>query len=374
MTLRNSDLARIKWSSASVCRLDDAKLRFDLRKDLGWSPPFVPFSSEERTDPREVLPTARSVITIAVPYWHPYPQKKSETSSVVGRVSRSSWGMDYHEVVREAMEHIIRKNVSEEAVHSAYIQSDTGPLEERAWALYTNLGHLGTNSCIFVPPYGSWVFLGISLVEEELPKNSVDDDDKSSGCNDCGLCLDACPTGALFAPYRVNGHRCLSYITQRKGFLPESLARKLDDRLYGCDTCQNSCPANKDVSQGVSAFKPTDLDGSVDLNQILKMDEFTFREVWEDKSSAWRGRRTLQRNALIIYGNNGSPHDIDNLIAHVEDLRPVIRAMALWAIRRICQRHGTLPGDNIIRLCDNLSNTDPEHHVKFQARKILDIC
>ncbi len=347
--------------------LVSAGARFRWRRRLGWGPPFVPFSSEERYDPGTVLDGARSVLIVAVPYWHPMTRQGRAVTS------RSSWGADYHDVVRGLVRDVLDRLVGKEAALRAHIQADSGPLEERALAVASGLGYLGCNGSVFVPPFGSWVFLGAAITDVPISPNVGRWKPGSrSGCLRCSACVSACPTGALFAPHRINPHRCLSYLTQKRGFLAVSLRRAFKGRLFGCDNCQEACPANAGAERGLVAFAPDELDRNCDPLSILQMTPSEFDGTWGAKSAGWRGRRTLRRNAILALANWDDKDMVMSLGQHLWDPSPIIRGHVAWALGEIAARIGErLPRQLSLGLAD-LSACDTDPRVRFEALRALE--
>ncbi len=364
---------KVKWATAPAKPATKAEERLRWRKFLNLYPPFVPYPPRQRTHPREVMPDAESVVVAAIPYWHSrepedhlLPQKYS--------ISRSAWGADYHDVGVQIMGRLLEQLIGDEAAERAYVQVDAGPLEERAFALLTGLGYLGANGSIFVPPYGSWVFLGICLTDVRVKTDRTAHPTKHGDtkcCCECGRCIQACPTGALEAPYRINWRRCLSYLTQDKGFLPPTLRISMGKRIFGCDACQLACPVNQDPEGGLNVFAPTEEDNP-DLLELVSMSDETFEEIYKKKSFSWRGRRTLQRNALIALGNTADSSIIADLVSCLDDARPVIRGHAIWTISQISSRLGIPVGDNVKSKIEDVLNNDEDVKVLKEARNAAD--
>lgn len=365
--LNGVDCGGVKWAVTSAEPLLRAAERFQWRRRMGWGPPFVPYGRQQRYDPGSVLDGAQSVLTVAVPYWHPAGRRGPAVTS------RSSWGQDYHDVVPAVVRRVLTCVAGEEAAARAHVQSDSGPLEERALALRAGLGYLGYNGSVYVPPYGSWVFLGVAVTDAVIGATGSlkQIQDPPASCLTCSRCVRACPTGALFAPYRINPHRCLSYLTQKRGFLAVSLRRAFQGRLFGCDCCQEVCPANAGVEKGVSAFAPDDLDLRPDPLSLLQMSEAEFRATWEAKTAGWRGRRTLRRNAIIALANTGGTEHIWALADQLRDASPIVRGHAAWAVGEIVARAGEiLPPELRITLKD-MSVCDEDPRVRVEAKRAI---
>lgn len=361
------DLDRLMWAVMPAEPIPGVAERTRWRRCLGWGPPFVPHRAEERADPSAVLPEARSVLAVAVPYWH--PRRLGGQHRAV--VSRSTWGRDYHEVLPPLIHRLLVQLTGQDAASRAHIQVDSGPLEERAVAARAGLGYQGANGSIFVPPYGSWVFLGAAVTDVDLPiRVNPGISELSRECSGCEECVTACPTNALFAPNRVNPHRCLSYLTQKRGFFPVAMRRAMGRRLYGCDTCQEACFENTDPNGGLEAFMPDEVDRDPDLTELLGMSDREFGEVWGSKAAGWRGRRTLQRNALIVLGNTGDERDLPLLRKGLDDPSPVIRGHAAWAAGEILQRDDSSSQVIVARL-RTLAGGDDNERVRSEARHAL---
>lgn len=312
----------------------ELKERLIRHRELGHESGFEEPDLDLRTKPTLLMPEARSIIAIAVAY----PSKMkgapvSEPGKRRGILSRSAWGEDYHQALRRRL-----ANLSEwilERVPDAKLMSmvDTGALSDRAVAERAGIGWSGKNCSIITPELGSWVYLGEMLTNLPLPPDKAILD----GCGDCTLCIDACPTGALVGPGQLNSQKCISFVTQTKGFVEDEMMKKIGNRLYGCDTCQIVCPVNRKIDMRHHAELVPDPEVAKPLlRPLLKMGNREFRDKFGSGSASWRGRKPIQRNALIGLGNF---RDVESMpdIADVlhEDPRPVLRATAAWALGRI---------------------------------------
>jgi len=200
---------------------------------------YMARAPRRRSDPRETLPGARSVISLAMNYYPgdhgPPPDDRS------GRIARYAWGKDYHNLIEPKLAALagwLRAQAPEAEVR-AYV--DHGPVLERAVAQEAGVGFIGKNTMLITNDFGSWVFLAELITTLELEP----DRPQTSQCGSCRLCLDACPTGAIVAPYELDATRCISYLTIefKRGFSPSQQAG-VDDWLFGCDVCQEVCPYN----------------------------------------------------------------------------------------------------------------------------------
>lgn len=253
----------------------------------------------KRIDPRLTLPSCRSIIVIAMSYKTDYKYEGSLKPR--GIISKSSWGRDYHLVLRERLKALIEEIKKKEEFEYRYFV-DTGPLVDRELAKKAGLGAYGKNCSIINKDYGSFIFLGYILTDLDLEVNQPSLKDP---CGDCDLCLRACPTGALEDPYKLNPKLCISYLSQTKDLIPEELRSKMANKIYGCDTCQNVCPRNKGVKISIQEdFLPLDTEGIVDIEELLKMSNREFKNKYGSLAGSWRGRQIWVRNAIIALANS----------------------------------------------------------------------
>lgn len=209
--------------------------------ELGYAGPmaWMARDPEARLDPQRILPGACSVVAAALRYKHPSPSGNSSAP----RISCYAWGDDYHLVMGRRLrdfEARIRAILGEPV--RTRLACDTSPVMDKAWAGAAGIGWLGKNACVIHPREGSWFFLGEIFLDRELPPDAPLPD----RCGTCRRCLDACPTGALAAPYLLDARRCISSLTleHRAPFAAWEQAA-VDDWLAGCDICQDVCPWNR---------------------------------------------------------------------------------------------------------------------------------
>lgn len=312
----------------------ELKERLVLHREAGFESGFEEPDLELRTEPTRLMPEAKSILSIAVAY----PSKLkgapvSEPGKRRGILSRSAWGEDYHQALRRRMEKLtewILLRVPEAQVLSMV---DTGALSDRAVAERAGIGWSGKNCSILSPEWGSWIYLGEMITN--LPIHP--DKPLMDSCGDCTICIDACPTGALVGPGQLNAQKCISYVTQTKGLVVDEMMVKIGNRLYGCDTCQIVCPINRKVdSRHHSELLPDPEVAKPLLRPLLFMGNREFREKFGAGSAAWRGRKPIQRNALIALGNFRDKESVPDIAKVLrQDSRPVLRATAAWALGKM---------------------------------------
>jgi epoxyqueuosine reductase len=310
------------------------KQRLIRHRELGYESGFEEQDIEKRTNPSLIFDRPQSIIAIAVAY----PSKlidppKSEPGARRGIMSRSAWGEDYHKILRDRLarlEQWLRERVPDVRVESMV---DTGELSDRAVAERAGLGWSAKNCSIISPELGSWIYLGEMITNLPLPP----DEPVTEGCGSCTKCIDACPTGAIVAPGQLNAQRCISYVTQTKGMVTDEFMRKIGNRLYGCDTCQIVCPVNRGKNwTNQPELQPDNELAKPLLIPLLTMGNKEFKERYGHTSSAWRGRKPIQRNAVIALGNFKEASAVPDLIRVLhDDPRPVLRGTAAWSLGRI---------------------------------------
>lgn len=296
-------------------------------------PDFVDPDLIKRIDPRNLQKTAKSVITLAMSYNTGDP---GAPPPLHGTVSRSAWGLDYHRVLAEGMEKVIAYLQEHLGAQECTPVVDTSFLIDRGLAIESGLGYPGSNCAVYVPPYGSWVFLGEILVDVELPITKKTGQDNWSCPIECQICVRACPTEALFAPGKIRPHRCLSYLTQKSGTIPLEFRGKIGSRLWGCDTCQRACPRNQEAEQSRHQQFAPQMGPHLPLLPLLELTKKEFQAQFGHTSMAWRGKNIIQRNACIILGNQKNPEALPALEKTVQEHpSQSVRDAAIWAIQKI---------------------------------------
>jgi epoxyqueuosine reductase len=312
----------------------ELKERLIKQKQLNYQSGFEHSNIEERTNPALLMPEAKSFIAIAVAY--PSKMKnppKNDKENRRGIFARASWGQDYHHVLRDRLKKL--EGFIMERVPSAKIQSmvDTGALSDRAVAERAGIGFSGKNCAIITQEFGSYVYLGEMITNIPfLPDQPIED-----SCGSCNLCIEACPTGALVQGGQLDSNKCLSFLTQTKDFLSLEYRDKIGNRLYGMDTCQIVCPRNKGIDFHLhSELEPDPEIVMPKLKPLLKMSNREFKERFGHISGSWRGKKPIQRNAILALAHFKDKTAVEDLIQLMkEDPRPVIRGTAAWALGKI---------------------------------------
>ena len=256
---------------------------------------------EERTDPSVYLPGARSVVCVAINYHVPLETVPRDERRRRGRVARYALGDNYHELIKSRLHALadwLREQFPEAHTKAAV---DTAPVMEKEFAARAGVGWLGKNACVINAEVGSWLLLGELITTLPL----APDQPAADHCGTCTRCLDACPTGALTAPYQLDARRCISYLTieHREEIDPE-LRERIGDWLYGCDVCQDVCPHNRAGPASTDpALTPRFPSGTLDVDDVLNWTDDEYRATLRGSAMKRVKLPVLKRNAMIVAQN-----------------------------------------------------------------------
>lgn len=326
---------KIGFASADV--FSELRERLRRQQELNYQSGFEKGSIEERTEPTRLLPEAQSIISIAIAYPSRIKnQIRGTREERRGIFARASWGVDYHVVLRDRLEKLVEFIQEKVPEANTKVMVDTGELSDRAVAERAGIGFSGKNTSIITKEFGSFVYLGEVITN--LP--FIPDEPVTDSCGDCTICMDACPTGALIQGGQLNAQRCIAFLTQTKDFLPEPFRDKIGNRIYGCDTCQQVCPWNKGVDFHIHPeLEPDPEIAKPKLKPMLRISNREFKEKFGHLSGAWRGKKPLQRNALLALAHYKDKTAVEEItIVMKEDPRPVIRGTAAWSLGKIATR------------------------------------
>jgi epoxyqueuosine reductase len=309
-------------------------------------------------DPQKVVSEARALVVVGLYYGNSAHEEDAEAglperalADARGRISKYARGDDYHKVMEPGLRRLAGF-LLERGARVARYYVDTGPVIDRAAARRAGIGWYGKNTMIITRRgYGSWVFLGEILTDIPFPPDNPDDGD----CGRCTLCLDACPTGAIIAPYTVDARRCISYLTiEHRGAIPREMRPLIGEHIFGCDICQVVCPHNTESpDRSHPEFAPRDGVGARPaLIPLLNIDEEEFRQRFHGSAIMRAKRRGLRRNVAVALGNTRDPASVPALLAALADKTdPLVRGHAAWALGRIGTREareglrGSLAGE-----------------------------
>jgi epoxyqueuosine reductase len=286
---------------------------------------FTMSQPEVSCHPESLLPGAKTVVSAASCYYAPGPEPEAGE----GRLPRYSWYDAYAEV-RSRLDALGRRIGGEYRV-----LVDANQHVDREAAARSGVGFYGKNTLLITRKHGSWVVLGTLVTTAELePAPPLDLD-----CGSCRLCIDACPTGALDDPGTVDANKCLSYWTQSKHSVPEPYREALEDRVYGCDICQDVCPWNRGIEKRrADAPLPDHAEPVVSLVDWLEAGDADLRVRYDRLFVPRNDPRFLRRNALIALGNNGRPEDLPLAERYAASDDPLLAELGAWAVTRLAER------------------------------------
>ena len=314
------------------------KARLYQQQMLGYQSGFEPKDIEKRVDPSLNLEGAASIIAIGLAYPAKLSPKPSNTKeSRRGSFSRASWGTDYHVILRDRLSKL--EAFILEKVPTAQLKSmvDTGDLSDRAVAERAGLGVVGKHTNLITKEFGSYLYLGEMLTSIPFPPDSPIED----LCGSCTLCIDTCPTDALVQGGQLNAQKCIAFLTQKKTSIAEPYRKAIGNRVYGCDTCQQVCPYNKGIDVHHHAeMEPDPEKVKPKLKSLLFINNRTFKETFGEMAGSWRGRKPIQRNAVLALGNYKDQTAIPDLKKLLQtDPRPELREATIWSLGKIAEGH-----------------------------------
>jgi epoxyqueuosine reductase len=298
----------------------------------------------KRASLRNAAPWVRSVVVCALNYNTSQPYSTQLQNSDRGWISRYAWGReDYHDAVMKRLRIVesrlqrayglLGHSTEPDAAIRTRCYVDTGPLVERVYAKYAGIGWIGKNTCILNQKLGSWLFLGVILTSLELEPDLPAPD----RCGTCTRCIEACPTDAFIAPYKLDSNRCIAYLTiEKRGAIPDELREGMGRHVFGCDICQDVCPWNRKAPRTAAAeFQPREGLFNPALQWLAEMSVEEFRKAFRGSPVRRTKRAGLQRNAAIAMGNSGDRRFVPVLDRLAADENCDVAESARWAMRKL---------------------------------------
>ena len=285
-----------------------------------------------RASPDDLWPAARTAIVCGLNYGPERDPLGGLELADRGYLSVYARHRDYHDVLKGRLKELAGWIASRLAA-DVKVFVDTAPVLEKPLAQRAGLGWQGKHTNLVSRDFGSWLFLGEILTDLDLPA----DDPERDHCGRCRRCLDACPTAAFPAPYRLDARRCISYLTiEHKGPIPRALRPLLGNRIYGCDDCLAVCPWNKFAQTGRELkLKAREDLTAPPLDELAALDGAGFRARFSGSPVKRIGRDRFVRNVLIAIGNSGEPGLATAAEALLADPSALVRGAAVWALARL---------------------------------------
>jgi len=321
------------------------ELADDERRLLNWlqagyhgEMDYMARHGTRRSRPAALVPGTLRVISLRMDYW---PGTGREASAALddpaaAYISRYALGRDYHKLLRQRLQRLADRISTVTGPFGYRAFTDSAPVLEKALARNAGLGWIGKHTNLINERAGSWFFLGELYTDLPLPVDRTADDH----CGTCRACIDACPTGAIIAPYTLDARRCISYLTiELRGPIPEALRPLIGNRIYGCDDCQLVCPWNRFARpSGETGFQPRHALDSSTLIALFEWSEQDFEQRMPGSAIRRIGHACWLRNIAVALGNApGSPEVIAALQRRKSHPSPLVREHVDWAL----QRHGS---------------------------------
>jgi len=249
---------------------------------------------DKRLDPRLLVPGAKSVISLLLNYF----PSENQVDDTAPKISKYAYGKDYHIVIKEKLNQLlefIKENIGE-VDGRAFV--DSAPVMDKAWAKKSGLGWIGKNSNLINKSSGSFYFIAELILDMDLEYDGAVKD----YCGTCTKCIDACPTDAIIAPYVVDGSKCISYFTiELKENIPDDVKGKMENRMFGCDICQDVCPWNRfSKPHQEPFFKANEELLGMKKEDWIELTEETFRRVFKDSAVKRTKFTGLKRNIEFL--------------------------------------------------------------------------
>ena len=289
------------FASVTSCKQESKRLIDMIREKRHGEMRYMQENLALRAHPENLLPGAKTVFSLALPYAFPLEHHESR-----GKLSRYALVTDYHKVLGKRLEELldfIRANHSGSV--NGKICVDSMPVFEKSWAEKAGIGRVGKNTVLIVPETGSWVFLGEILLDIDLPHTPQQ---LSDPCGECNTCIKSCPTGALMEQGKIDARKCISYLTVelKREFSPDESAM-IGKWLFGCDICQEVCPHNARQSPAPTCpeFIPKKELLEITSEQILSLTRSKFKALFAATPVFRAGLKRLKRNAKAVLENKG---------------------------------------------------------------------
>ncbi|PLW77799.1 tRNA epoxyqueuosine(34) reductase QueG [Cohaesibacter celericrescens] len=333
---------KLGFAEIRICKAGDAQsreemLRVFVAKGYHGSMQWMEETLKRRAHPNNLWDDVRSVIMLGFNYGPDEDPRPLLQQSDKANISVYARHRDYHDLIKGRLKQLSAKLLSR--VRDSHpngeikVFVDTAPVMEKPLAELAGLGWQGKHTNLVSREYGSWLFLGAIFTNLDLSPDAPEIDH----CGSCRACLDACPTDAFPAPYRIDASRCISYLTiEHKDPIPHVFRPAMGNRIYGCDDCLAACPWNKFAQQASEAkLKARDDLLAPPLSALLQLDDAAFRLHFSGSPIKRIGRNRFLRNVLIAVGNSGDAALIVPAQAHLHDDDPVVRGAAIWALSQL---------------------------------------
>ncbi len=299
--------------------------------DMGW----MAARADERGSPAALWSETRSVVMLGMNYGPDVDPREATAKSDRGAISVYAQGRDYHDVLKGRLKLLAGFMLAKAGGGAVKVFVDTAPVMEKPLAEASGLGWQGKHTNLVSRGFGSWLFLGAIFTDLDFAPDAGEADH----CGSCHACLDACPTQAFPAPYRLDARRCISYLTiEHKGPIPEEFRAAIGNRIYGCDDCLAACPWNKFAQDAREAKLAANASlRAPSLADLAGLDEAAFRKLFAGSAVKRIGHARFLRNVAIAIGNSADPMLAPALHPLLDAVSPLVRGAAVWALGRLLE-------------------------------------
>ena len=263
---------------------------------MGWMENYF----DQRVDPTKLVPGSKSVVSVIGSYFHPDHERQQQQTGKP-KIAKYAQGRDYHKVYKGKLKKLF--NFTKEIVGNVEgrIFVDSAPVLDKVWAQQAGLGWIGKNSILLNKDIGSFFFIGEMIIDIEFSYSTQVTDH----CGTCTRCIDACPTNAIYEPYRVDGSKCISYHTiELKKQIPKQYQDRLGPWMYGCDICQDVCPWNRDAKYGqMQDLYPREKILDHDINFWQELDNDQYDSLFEGSAIRRAKFEKFKMNTAVVAEN-----------------------------------------------------------------------
>ena len=326
-----------------VCRVTDAKLplsaalRLKEFIDSGFhgEMKWMEDTFERRKSPINLWEEAKSAIILGLNYGPKTNPLEKNNYKNIGNISVYAQGNDYHNLIKGRLKVLSSKLISKLNTKNKIkikVFVDTAPIMEKPLAEKAGLGWQGKHTNLVSRDFGSWLFLGVILINKSLEYDAPE----NNNCGSCNKCIAICPTNAFDAPNKLDATKCISYLTiENKDIIPKKYRVAIGNKVFGCDDCLAICPWNK-YAKKTKEIKFNDNKFNFDLLKLLKLSDQDFRNEFSGSPIKRIGRDRFIRNCCIATGNSKNEKLVPSLInLLMNDKSSLVRGAAVWAVQRI---------------------------------------
>ena len=285
----------IGFAKADLLIEETEKLECWLERGYQASMSYMEKNLHKRKDVKEILPAAKTVISLALNYYTP---EKYSNEKDKGKISRYAWGKDYHLIIWQKLNELETMLTEIDPAFESLSYVDTGPVMDKIWAVRAGIGWMGKHTNVINPDLGSWFFIAAIITNYEFEYSKIITDH----CGTCTACIDACPTKAIVNEYVVDANKCISFQTiENKEEIPVELKGKFDNWIFGCDICQDVCPWNQKFSIATSLKEFYPQTKELTFDEVKELNDQTFKKRFTESPIKRTKLKGLQRNAKFLF-------------------------------------------------------------------------